>query len=541
MTDFTSAMNPERSTWDAVIVGTGMGGATLGYALAKAGRRVLFVERGLDLRARDSNGIYGRFVEDHSDFRNLSEAEQQQKIALGGRSTDQVDDHSNGQVARFTPYIGCGTGGSSALYGMVLERLFPVDFVRGAGHPGDSGSSLPEAWPISYQELRPWYESAERLYRVRGGADPLRPGEEEALLPAPPLSPESADVFATLAEQGLHPYRLHTACEQVDGCRTCQGYLCSSGCKNEAAGVCLIPAVEKHGACLLTECVALFLDADESAVRRLVCSWRGQRIELRSKIFVLAAGALLTPAVLLNSKSASWPEGLANSSGLVGRNLMRHSIDLYVLTKAPQLREDALTKEIAFNDLYIEGSDKFGTVQSFGTSNPLGYLRNRPGFNLWRLLGPVAPFLWKTYARQPILGAIMEDLPYAQNRVASEGGITASGRYRLFLRYRLGSGDLIRRQRFRSALSRVLAPFRPVRARGTSDRPALGHACGTCRFGADPKTSVLDPWNRAHGVSNFYVVDASFFPTSGGLNPALTIAANALRVAHHIESTILSS
>jgi choline dehydrogenase-like flavoprotein len=532
-------MNPETSIWDAVIVGTGMGGATLGYALAKAGRRVLFVERGLDLRAGDSGRIYGRFVEEDSGFRNLSEAEQLRMIALGGRSTDQIDDHSNSKVARFTPYIGCGTGGSSALYGMVLERLFPVDFVPGAAHRGDSGSSLPEAWPISYQDLRPWYESAERLYRVRGGADPLRWGEAEALLPAPTLSPESADIIATLKRQGVHPYRLHTACEQVDGCRTCQGHLCGLECKNEAAGVCLTPAVEKHDACLLTECVALFLDADRSKVRRLVCSWRGQRIELRSKIFVLAAGALLTPALLLNSKSASWPDGLANASDLVGGNLMRHSIDLYVLTKSSRLREGALTKEVAFNDLYAAGSDKFGSVQSFGISSPLGYLRNRPGFNIWRLLGPAAPYLWKWYARRPILGAIMEDLPYAQNRVTSEGAITASGRYRLSLHYRLGSGDLIRRQRFRRALAQVLAPFKPVRAWGTTDRPALGHACGTCRFGAEPETSVLDPWNRAHGVSNLYVVDASFFPTSGGLNPALTIAANALRVAHHIESTTL--
>ena len=440
-------MNPETSTWDAVIVGTGMGGATLGYALAKAGRRVLFVERGLDLRTPAGDGIYDRFVEAEPGFRRLSEAERRHKIGLGGRSTDHIDDHGRGSGAGFTPYIGCGTGGSSALYGTVLERLFPVDFVRGATCPGDGGSSLPDAWPISYQDLRPWYESAERLYRVRGGADPFRPGEGDALLPAPALSAESAEIFATLSGQGLHPYRLHTACEQVGGCRTCQGYLCGSGGKNEAAAVCLSPATEEHGAGLLTECAALFLEADRSKVRRLVCSWHGRRIELRSTIFVLAAGALLTPALLLNSTSASWPRGLANESSLIGCNLMRHVIDLYVLTRAPRLREDALTKEIAFNDFYAAESEKFGTVQSFGSPSPLEYLRNRPGFNLWRLLGPVAPYLWRTYARQPILGAIMEDLPYAQNRVASEGMISASGRYRLSLHYRLGPGDVTRRHR----------------------------------------------------------------------------------------------
>ena len=534
-------VNPETTTWDAVIVGTGMGGATLGYALAKAGHRVLFVERGLDLQARNCGRIYGRFVEDDPGFRNLSEAEQQHRIALGGRSTDQLEDRTNGRAARFSPYVGCGTGGSSALYGMVLERLFPVDFARGPAQPEDRGSSLPETWPIRYEDLQPWYESAERLYRVRGGVDPLRPNEGHALLPAPPLSPENAEIFDTLTRQRLHPYRLHTACEQVDGCHTCQGHLCGSGCKNEASGICLLPAIEKHGACLLTECAALFLDADTSKVKRLICSWRGQHIELRSKIFVLAAGALFTPALLLNSKSASWPHGLANTSGLVGRNLMRHSIDLYALTNAPPLGEGALTKEVAFNDLYDRGSDKLGTVQSFGTPSPLGFLQNRPGFNLWRLLGPAASFLWRTYSRQPILGAIMEDLPYSKNRVEPEGEITESGRYRLSMHYGLSSGDLIRRQRFRKALAQVLAPFKPIRVRGTTDRPALGHVCGTCRFGTGPGTSVLDPWNRAHGVSNVFVVDASFFPTSGGLNPALTIAANALRVAHHLVSSTLSN
>ena len=531
----TPDQNPERTTWDAVIVGTGMGGATLGYALAKAGWRVLFVERGFDLRAQNRERIADRFVEDSADFRHLSGAEQQRRLALGGRSTDQIDYRSGERVATFTPYLGSGTGGSSSLYGAVLERLFPVDFARDAAHPGERGSSLPDAWPIGYQDLRPWYESAERLYRVRGGADPLRPGEQTALLPAP-LSAVGAEIFGTLTQQGVHPYRLHTTYEQTDGCRSCQGHLCGSRCKNEAAGICLVPAIEQHGARLLTECVALFLDADQSRVRRLVCSWRGQRIELRANVFVLAAGALLTPALLLNSKSPSWPNGLANASGLVGCNLMRHTIDLYVLTRAPALQPDTLTKEVAFNDLYDRGSDKFGTVQSFGTAGPLRYLRARPGLSVWWLLGPVAPYVWKTFARQPILGAIMEDLPYVENRVTPVGAIDSSGGYRLALRYQLGSGDVVRRRQFRRALARVLAPFRPFRAWGTTDRPGLGHACGTCRFGVDAGTSVLDPWNRAHGVSNLYVVDASFFPTSGGVNPALTIAANALRVAHHLQS-----
>src|SRR5688572_655748 len=184
-----------------------MGGATLGYSLARGGRRVLFVERGLDLRSRDSDRLRDRFVEDHPDFRRLSGADQQRESALGGRSTDDIEDRSHGRVATFSPYIGCGTGGSTALYGMVLERLFPVDFVRGTAHPDDPRSSLLAAWPIDYEDLRPWYEAAETLYRVRGGADPLRPGEATRLLPVPGLSPAGAAIVETLTAQGVHPYR----------------------------------------------------------------------------------------------------------------------------------------------------------------------------------------------------------------------------------------------------------------------------------------------------------------------------------------------
>ena len=171
-------MNPEAGVWDAVIVGTGIGGATLGLALARAGRRILFVERGLQLRDPASGAIFDRFVEDSPEYRKLSPVSRELRIARGGRSTDRIADENAPSVSEFHPYIGSGAGGSSALYGMVMERLFPIDFEHDA------------AWPLHYDELRPWYEAAERLYRVRGGADPLRPGEDSALLPVPPLAPE---------------------------------------------------------------------------------------------------------------------------------------------------------------------------------------------------------------------------------------------------------------------------------------------------------------------------------------------------------------
>jgi choline dehydrogenase-like flavoprotein len=531
-------MDAAAIEWDVVIVGTGMGGATIGYTLAKAGLRVLFVERGLDLRGFQSGIIYNRFVEDDPSFPSLSAEEQSLRLVRGGRSQDELHYSTNGRSTRVQPYVGCGTGGSTALYGMVLERLFPQDFQPGLCYPEPGDSSRPDAWPIRYEDLRPWYEQAEDLYRVRGMRDPLRREEGKELLPPPPISHQSGPIFQTLAGQGLHPYQLHVGSECIPGCRTCQGYLCGSRCKSDAATMCLTPAIEEYGACLLTECTALSLDADRTQVRRLHCSWRGQLLELRSKLFILAAGALLTPVLLLNSKSALWPNGLANASGQVGCNLMRHSIDLYVLMKAPRAPLDAFAKDLGCNDFYCSGRGKLGTVQTFGIAPPLTYLRSRPGFNLWRLLGPAGPLIQQRYSQQPILGAIMEDLPYVENRVGPDGSLQDSGSFRLSLRYNLSSADRRRRQVFREAVTQVLRPLRPKRVGGTTDLPALGHVCGTCRFGADPATSVLDPWNRAHGLSNLYVVDGSFFPTSGGTNPALTIAANALRVGQHLQSSV---
>jgi len=530
--------DPEATLWDVLVVGTGVGGATVGYALAQTGRRVLFIEKGLDVRPQ-AGGISGRYVEDTRGFRSRSPAQRRDELARGGRATSTIDKVDGARRSAFVPYVGTGTGGSSALFGMVMERFFPVDFVPAQAFEDRGGSSLPDAWPISYESFRPWYERAERLYRVRGTSDPLRSSEDgAALLPPPPLAAGNAEFSEALAALGLHPYRLHRAAEQVPGCKTCSAYICAFGCKNDAARMCLTPALEQHGAHLLTECAATFLDADRTAVRRVVCSWRGRRLELRAKTVILAAGALASPALLLNSRSELWPNGLANDSGMVGRNLMLHISELYVLATAPKTPENAWRREIAFNDYYAASFGKFASVQSAGPPPPLSYHRNRTGLNLWRLLGPLAPLVWNPLSRRPFLGFYMEDLPYFENRVWPESAADADGNVRLGLRYRLGPSDRSRLRLFARLLVSRLRPFRPIPIFRVGDRqPDVTHACGTCRFGTDPRSSVLDPWNRAHGLDNLYVVDSSFFPSSAGTNPSLTIAANALRVGHHVAMT----
>jgi choline dehydrogenase-like flavoprotein len=203
---------------------------------------------------------------------------------------------------------------------------------------------------------------------------------------------------------------------------------------------------------------------------------------------------------------------------------MRHAIDLWVLRDAPPLESPGDAKALGFNDLYTCGRSKFGSVQSFGAPPPLEYLQRQPIASLvWRL-GPLSRWLWHRYSRAPLLASILEDLPYPENRV--EAGADSRPR----LHYRPGASEERRRRAFRGELRGLLRGLGATLVSGRDAPKALGHACGTCRFGTDPATSVLDRDNRAHQLDNLYVVDASFFPSSAGLNPALTIAANALRV-----------
>ena len=504
----------EMELWDVVIAGTGMGGATLGLVLAEAGRRVLFVEKGLDLSSPSTAALRGGPAEIHAGFQEA----RRETLGRAGRASAPILDVAGG--LQFVPEVGCGTGGSTSLFGAVLERFFPIDFTPGEWHHDAPCSALPEQWPVSYDEMRPWYARAERLYRVRGGPDPLRAGVND---PLPAATPAARALAEALCSRGVHPYPLPLACESAGECQTCQGYLCPSGCKNDADRIALRPALAR-GARLLAPCEVAHLEADRARVRALVCRAQGRSFRLKARVFVLACGALNTPALLLASCQPHWENGLANGSGKVGRNLMRHAIDLWVLRGAPPLQAPGDAKALGFNDLYTCGRSKFGSVQSYGAPPALEYLRRQPTASLvWRL-GPLSRWVWRRYSRAPLLASILEDLPYPENRV--EPG--ADGRPRL--QYRPGVSEERRRRAFRRELRGLLRGLGATLVSGRDAPKALGHACGTCRFGTDPATSVLDCDNRAHQLDNLYVVDASFFPSSAGLNPALTIAANALRV-----------
>ncbi|OMC12896.1 glucose-methanol-choline oxidoreductase [Mycobacterium sp. SP-6446] len=534
-------LNPreaEHVAWDVIVVGTGMGGGMLGYSLARSGRKVLFVEKGRSTLPGTPGTIHGAIPEVAEPQASRSEEAYYDALVRAGRSTDEVEDISGRSPRRYLPGIGSGTGGSTGLYGMVCERFFVRDFTprQDFRDPGDS--TVPEAWPVTYDQMRPWYSAAEKLLGVRGEPDPLRPEAAEVRLPAaPPFSAENQPLVDHLTAQGLHPYHLPMACDYTDGCTTCDSYLCHRSCKNDAARNALLPALAKYGAHMLTECRVVRLDADGTRVRQVICAHRSGMLTLNAKVVVLAAGALVTPMLLLNSRSGDWPRGLANGSDWVGRNLMRHAVDHIEVWPQTDLNITAENKQIGLNDFYFWEGQKYGAVQSAGAMAPIEALTNRPDLpaKVLRVMSPaLRPIYERYFSGGLVLATIMEDLPYLDNRVLPCDRPSSDGRQRLRIQYRWHASEAERRAVFLRQVKQIFEPFRKITLRTAKNNAFLAHVCGTCRFGTDPKTSVLDANNRAHGVENLYVVDASFFPSSTGINPSLTIAANALRVAAHV-------
>ncbi len=415
------ARDAERISWDVIVVGTGMGGGTLGYALARAGRRVLFVEKGRSTLPGAPGTIRAAMPELAEPLAARSSETYFDALARGGRCTDEVEDISGRSVKRFTPFIGSGTGGSSALYGMVCERFFARDFTPRQNflQPGDS--TVPEAWPVGYDEMAPWYAQAEQLLGVRGEPDPLRPEAATVGLPAaPPFSADSQPMVDYLQGRGLHPYHLPMACDYTPGCTTCQTYLCPQSCKRDSARNGVAPAIAEYGAALLDQCRVLRLEADRRTVQRVICEHRGATVALTGTVVVLAAGALATPMLLLTSRSGDWPAGLANGSDYVGRNLMRHLLDPIEVWPQRHSRITGANKEIGFNDFYYWEGQKYGTVQSFGAIPPMEWLANRPGWRGkgMRVMNPAVRLVYERFFTGGlILAAMTEDLPYLDNRV----------------------------------------------------------------------------------------------------------------------------
>ena len=242
-----------------------------------------------------------------------------------------------------------------------MDRFRPQDFTPRRFFPGVSDASLPEAWPITHEEMAPFYDRAESLYRVRGTQDPLAP-TGASLLEPPPASDRELAVFDALKGVGLNPYRIHSALEHVPGCTGCPGMLCPRPCRNDAARICLYPALDRYGAKILANCRAIRFEERGRVIERVICERDRRQIALRARVFIVAANAFLTPALLQRSANERFPDGLANSSGLVGRNLMLHASNhLFMgLKRASPGRDFNMNHGLSLNDFYVYNGTKLG-------------------------------------------------------------------------------------------------------------------------------------------------------------------------------------
>ena len=489
---------------DVVIIGSGMGGGTTAHALARRGVDVLVLERGERLPREPENwSAQAVFVE-----RRYRPAEQ------------WLDGAGRG----FAPGVHYVVGGSTKVYGASLPRFREQDFTAVEHEDGIS-----PAWPFGYADLEPYYGEAEQMYRVHGttGDDPTEPWRSTPFpYPALEHEPYVADLAARLREQGVNPSANAMGVDRRVGgtcirCGTCDGFPCKLGAKSDAETCGIDPAIATGHARLLTGARVrrIVTDSTGQRVDHLVAEDRNGPVKVTGAKFVLAAGAVNSAALLLASADEKHPRGLANSSGQVGRNFMMHNNAHIVAIDLDRRNDVTFQKTLSVNDWYLDGGDGF----------PLGAMQ---------LIGKVQGAMMKTSAPRGVPRAILdrlaarsvewlimgEDLPSSESRVTvdSAGRITTA---------RVPRGTRTHR-RFLERAKRLLrsAGYDAVFTQHF-DISMNSHQCGTVVAGADPATSVLDPWCRAHEFENLWVVDAGFFPSSAAMNPALTIAAQALRVA----------
>ncbi|MET4103861.1 choline dehydrogenase-like flavoprotein [Roseovarius sp. MBR-78] len=518
----TAMTDDIRNTlWDVIVIGAGMGGGIAGRRMAERGLSVLFVEKGPRGHRAERQGLNPEMGDPVA---------RQVRGYWPGPLRARID----GRTSTFFGPLGAGVGGSSVFYAATLERPERHDLEPTEGRPHPTGG-----WPVGYDAMRGWYDEAERLLHVCGQPDPLSP-EPCALRPPPPLSAVDSALIAALRASGLHPYRAHSAIRYLDGCHDCLGTKCPRPCKMDGRSAGVEPALATGRAALLDGCTVRRLCGTAGHISHIEVARGGAAFDLRARHIVLAGGALGSPRLLLASASEAWPEGCANRSGLVGRNLMFHLNEIFALWPPRGTKDDGPSKAISLRDFYHLNGQRFGTVQAMGIAAGYGEivhvlngmfdrsaLRNlRALRHLTRLPAALAA---KALGRAQVFVGLLEDLGYPENRVTWDAVAPDS----IDIEYRLHPELLARRRAFRRAIRTGLRGHRRL---FLSHAPELnfGHPCGTLRMGHDPATSVLDAACRAHGFDNLSVADASVMPSSMGVNPSLTIAANALRVAEGI-------
>jgi choline dehydrogenase-like flavoprotein len=510
------------SDYDVIVIGSGAGGGTLVHRLAPSGKRILLLERG-DWLPRGPKNWSAESVFVDNDY--ISE-----------------DPWYDGEGESFQPQVHYYVGGATKLYGAALYRLRAEDFGELHHHDGVS-----PAWPVTYDEFEPYYTQAEHLYQVHGarGEDPIEPHTSaDYLFPAVSHEPRIQQLSDDLEKVGLHPF--HAPCgvmlnepamheSNCVRCSTCDGFPCLVQAKSDAEMLAVRPALLHRNVTLQTgaEVVKLETDASGKTVTGVVVHRDGAVEKHTADIVVVSCGAANSAKLLLASATDKHPNGLANGSDQVGRNYMFHASQA-VLAISKEENPTVFQKTLGLNDFYFRSEDfeyPLGNIQMVGKSQADMYRGEKP---LQTALAP--EFALDDIARHAVdFWLSTEDLPRQENRVTlhDDGAVqlryeptNAEPKRQLYERLKSMLGDLGMHERHLLTRSAYLRTDIPV--------AGVAHQAGTCRFGSDPATSALDVDCKAHEVDNLYVVDTSFFPSIGAVNPALTAMANGLRVGDHL-------
>ncbi len=509
--------------FDVVIIGSGAGGGTLARSLVEAGVKVLVLERGDWLPREPQNW-------------DPVEVFQKERYV-------SADVWFDGQGRPFQPGSHYVVGGATKMYGAAHFRLRERDFEAVAHVDGIS-----PAWPIRYADLEPYYARAEDWYHVHGqaGEDPIEPFRSSPFpYPAIAHEPRIQRLADDLRAAGLRPFHAPTGVNLTEAdpafsaclkCNRCDGYPCLVHAKGDAEVMGIRPALGRSDSTLtlLTRAEARRLETDASgrSVTTVVVQRDGEELRFSGDLVVVSCGAANTARLLLMSANDHHPRGLANSSDQVGRNYMYHQCQALVAL-AHEPNATVFQKTLAINDWYF-GDESFpfpmGQIQMTGKTNGAMMKGYKP------LLTALAPSWSMDRIAEHALDFWLqtEDLPLADNRVT----VTAEGQIRLNYTPTNVAASKELRARLEGLLDRLYLQQhlaeRQVYFGSAMGLAAVAHQAGTCRFGEDPASSVLDLMCKAHDLDNLYVVDTSFFPSIGAVNPSLTAIANALRVADHM-------
>ncbi len=494
---------------DVVIIGSGVGGSAVAHKLCGTGSKILILERG--------------------DFLP-KEPENADAVAVFVQSRYKTEEKwQDAQGRSYRPGQYYYVGGHTKFFGTAMFRFRESDFREEKFTDGTS-----PVWPISYDDLEPFYTEGERLFGVRGAAG-QDPGEPPRSSPYPhaaiPHEPLIADMAQRMTHLGLHPFHMPSAIDFGPGgtcrrCGTCDAFPCRYGAKGDAETRFLRPLLNHPDVTLWTKAKAtrLIADSDNRKIVAVEIDRDGEQMSIDAPLFVLSAGAINSAVLLLQSATDSLPQGLANQSGVVGRYLMNHHLTGLMGVRPFQVNNTKFPKTLSINDFYHglpDDPSARGNLQMLG--NIAGPMIRSAYQNIPK---PAANWLGRHSVDWL---AMSEDLPTHDSRVRVLPGGKIEVNYQ--------PGGRQSHDRFVRHAQRLLkrAGF-PLVLRHSFGIKAPSHQCGTVRMGLDPDHSALNTYCRAHAHPNLYVVDSGFFPSSAALNPALTIAAQSLRVGAHLRA-----